>query len=59
MAVATQQAALDAIWDKVEANERLDYEDGLTLMESDDLLQLGELADTARRVRGGNDDAGA
>jgi aminodeoxyfutalosine synthase len=56
VAVATQQAALDAIWEKVEANERLDYEDGLTLMESDDLLQLGELADTARRVRGGDDE---
>ena len=25
-------------------------------MESDDLLQLGELADTARRVRGGTDE---
>jgi aminodeoxyfutalosine synthase len=56
VAVATQQAALDAIWEKVEANARLDFEDGLTLMESDDLLQLGELADTARRVRGGNDE---
>jgi aminodeoxyfutalosine synthase len=56
MAVLTQQSALDAIWEKVEANERLDHEDGLTLMESDDLLQLGELADTARRVRGGTDE---
>ena len=46
MAIVTQQSALDAIWEKVEANERLDLEDGLTLMESDDLLQLGELADT-------------
>ncbi|MET1008595.1 MAG: aminofutalosine synthase MqnE, partial [Gaiellaceae bacterium] len=56
MAIVTQQSALDAIREKVEANERLDYEDGLTLMESDDLLQLGELADTARRVRGGTDE---
>ena len=56
MAIVTQQAALDAIREKVEANERLDHEDGLTLMESDDLLQLGELADTARRVRGGSDE---
>jgi aminodeoxyfutalosine synthase len=56
MAIVTQQTALDAIWEKVEANERLDHEDGLTLMESDDLLQLGELADTARRVRGGGDE---
>jgi aminodeoxyfutalosine synthase len=49
----TQQQALDEIRQKVEANERLSFDDGLTLMESDDLLQLGELADTARRVRGG------
>lgn len=55
-AVATEQRALDEIREKVEANERLSFEDGLTLMESDDLLQLGELADTARRVRGGTDD---
>ena len=56
MAVATGQRALDAIWEKVEDNERLDFEDGLVLMESDDLLQLGELADAARRRRGGSDD---
>src|SRR3954470_4294146 len=47
---------LDLIREKVEANERLDFEDGLTLLESDDLLALGELADLARRVRGGTDD---
>src|SRR6186997_3700012 len=56
MAVATGQRALDAIWEKVEENERLDVEDGLVLMESDDLLQLGELADEARRRRGGTDE---
>src|ERR1043165_4922183 len=43
-----------AIREKVEGNERLDFEDGLTLMETDDLLALGELADLARRRRGGN-----
>ena len=47
--IVTEQRALDEIREKVEANERLSLEDGLTLMESDDLLQLGELADTARR----------
>jgi aminodeoxyfutalosine synthase len=56
VAVVTRQSALDAVWAKVEANERLDLEDGLTLMESDDLLQLGELADAARRIRGGTDE---
>src|SRR5919109_4865738 len=56
MAVTAQQNALDRIWEKVEADERLSFEDGLTLMESDDLLALGELADLARRRRGGNQD---
>ena len=54
MAIAVD-SALDAIRDKVEAGERLDLEDGLALLESDDLLALGELADLARRVRGGDD----
>ncbi len=48
--------AVDAIREKVEAGERLDFDDGLTLMESDDLLLLGELADRARRLRGGTDE---
>src|SRR5207237_6182160 len=48
--------ALAAIRDKVEAGERLDFEDGVALLESDDLLGLGELADRARRVRGGSDE---
>jgi aminodeoxyfutalosine synthase len=47
---------LESIREKVEANERLSLEDGLTLMESDDVLALGELADLARRRRGGTDD---
>src|SRR3954452_1977810 len=55
MAVATE-SALEAIREKVEARERLGFEDGLVLMESDDLLALGELADLARRKRGGTDD---
>src|ERR687890_2869700 len=48
---------LESIREKVEADERLDFEDGLALMESDDLLALGELADRARRLRGGGDEA--
>src|SRR5689334_24199184 len=56
------RAALDSldtlasIREKIEAGKRLDFEDGLVLMESDDLLALGELADLARRVRGGGDE---
>ena len=55
MAVAI--STLDTIRDKVEANARLDFEDGLALLESDDLLAVGELADLARRRRGGDDRA--
>src|SRR4051794_25853729 len=53
MAVAVD--TLDPVREKVEAGERLDIEDGLALLESDDLLGLGELADRARIVRGGDD----
>jgi aminodeoxyfutalosine synthase len=48
-------STLDTIREKVEANVRLDFEDGLALLESDDLLGVGELAELARRVRGGDD----
>jgi aminodeoxyfutalosine synthase len=54
MAIAVDKP-LELIRGKVEAGERLDLEDGLALMESDDLLELGELADLARRMRGGDD----
>ena len=55
MAVAI--STLDTIRGKVDANERLDFEDGLALLESDDLLAVGELADLARRRRGGDERA--
>src|SRR6516165_3304427 len=54
MAVAVD-STLDAIRAKVESGERLDFDDGLALLESDDLLAIGELADLARRERGGDD----
>ncbi|MEN3342308.1 MAG: aminodeoxyfutalosine synthase [Actinomycetota bacterium] len=56
MAVLDTLETLAPIREKVEAGERLDFEDGLALMESDDLLALGELADLARRRRGGGDE---
>ena len=56
MAVLEHTGTLTAIREKVEAGDRLDPEDGLVLMESDDVLALGELADLARRVRGGGDE---
>jgi aminodeoxyfutalosine synthase len=55
LAVA-EVATLESVREKVEAGERLGFEDGLALLESDDLLTLGELADTARRLRGGTDE---
>src|SRR6185312_17328206 len=42
--------------EKVEAGARLDFDDGVAILESDDLLALGELADLARRLRGGTDE---
>src|SRR5438309_3647553 len=56
MKVLERTDTFAAIREKVEAGERLDFEDGLALMESDDALAVGELADLARRVRGGNDE---
>jgi aminodeoxyfutalosine synthase len=56
VAVLQELDTLAPIREKVEAGERLDFEDGLTLMETDDLLALGELADLARRRRGGTDE---
>src|SRR5918999_4525966 len=53
MAVALD--TLSEIRDKVDAGERLDFDDGVALLESDDLLALAELADAARRLRGGDD----
>src|SRR5215212_9988155 len=55
MALLERTDTLAAIREKVEAGERLDFDDGVALMESDDLLELGELADLARRQRGGDE----
>jgi aminodeoxyfutalosine synthase len=56
MALVDRIATLAPVRQKVEAGERLDLEDGLAILESDDLLELGALADLARRLRGGTDD---
>jgi aminodeoxyfutalosine synthase len=56
VAVLQELDTLAPIREKVEAGERLDFEDGVALMETDDLLALGELADLARRLRGGGDE---
>ena len=56
MALLDTTSPLAQLREKVEAGTRLDLEDGLAILESDDLLTLGELADTARRLRGGTDE---
>jgi aminodeoxyfutalosine synthase len=56
MAVLDRTSSLDLVHEKVEAGERLDFEDGLALLEADDLLTLADLADQARRRRGGGDE---
>jgi aminodeoxyfutalosine synthase len=55
MAVLERPSLVERVAEKVEARERLDFEDGVALFESDDLLRLGELADRARRLRGSDD----
>jgi len=56
VALLERTDTLAPVREKIEADERLDLEDGLALMESDDVLALGELADHARRLRGGGDE---
>jgi aminodeoxyfutalosine synthase len=45
--------ALEKIAEKVEAGERLDRDDGLALLASDDLLGVGRLANAAKERRSG------
>lgn len=46
---------LHVIAEKVAAGERLDLDDGLTLIETDDLVGLGRLADAARSRQHGDE----
>jgi aminodeoxyfutalosine synthase len=56
MATIDRTSALAAVEEKVLAGERLDLDDGVALLESDEILAVGRLADTARRLRGGTDE---
>ena len=47
-------ARLCAIREKVEAGQRLSFEDGVFLYEQADLFTLGELADLVRERKNGN-----
>ncbi|MCZ4495612.1 MAG: hypothetical protein JWM25_195 [Thermoleophilia bacterium] len=50
-----QDKALIPLIEPVLAGERLSFDDGLTLIESTDLLTVGKLADLARKRRHGDD----
>ena len=45
---------LSAVWEKVEAGQRLDRADALLLFETDDLLGLGWMADQVKTAREGH-----
>jgi len=47
-------ARLERVWDKVRSGERLDRGDGLLLLETDDLLGAGRLADHVKSKREGD-----
>ena len=50
-----QRAGLGHVWTAVEAGRRLEEAEALALLESDDVLALGALADFARRRAVGDD----
>jgi len=52
--MATEASRLRAIEEKVEAGQRLSFEDGLALEESNDILTIGRLANLVRERYNGN-----
>src|ERR1700759_4274389 len=52
--MATEASRLAAIREKVEAGQRLSFEDGLALEASNDLFALGMMANTVRERYNGN-----
>src|SRR3954470_21589361 len=52
--MATEASRLQAIREKVEAGQRLSFEDGVALDESNDLFALGEMANRVRERYNGN-----
>ncbi len=45
---------LAPIWQKVQAGERLDLQDGVAMFETDDLLSLGKMAHAMQRAKSGD-----
>ncbi|MEB3100479.1 aminofutalosine synthase MqnE [Ferviditalea candida] len=54
MNIITQGTALDDIREKAINGERLTYADGVRLLKSNDLLEIGKMADLVRRRRNGD-----
>jgi len=52
--VAFRDRSLVPIWEKVLAGDRLDFEDGVTLLRTVDLPALGRMADHVARARNGD-----
>ncbi|MBW3660495.1 MAG: aminofutalosine synthase MqnE [Gemmatimonadetes bacterium] len=52
--VAFRDPALESVWEKVTAGERLDREDGLAILRTLDLPALGRMADLVARRRHGD-----
>jgi aminodeoxyfutalosine synthase len=52
--VRVRDGRLGRVWDKLRAGERLDGDDGLACLETDDLLGLGRMADHVKRQRSGD-----
>jgi aminodeoxyfutalosine synthase len=52
--MATEASRVKAIREKVEAGQRLSFEDGVALEESNDLFALGEMANLVRESYNGN-----
>ena len=49
-----QDQSLAPIWEKVQAGQRLSFEDGLTCFQTRDLMSLGQMADYVKRKLWGN-----
>ena len=52
--ITSADTSLLPIWEKVQASERLSFEDGLRLFETPDFIALGRMADYVKRQRSDN-----
>jgi aminodeoxyfutalosine synthase len=54
MSILLQHDSLQDIKEKVEGGERLNFQDGVRLLNSSKLLEIGQMADTVRQRRNGD-----